>query len=102
VSGKGAPGGDEHTVAVGRWDKRRCVVIAEGMQGCTKPRCLRAPAIFGKNHDIGVVTLQRVGNSGQPGSAALSDVPREQPHCPNLLVSGSGGKLARIKQGDSA
>jgi hypothetical protein len=32
----------------------------------------------------------------------LSDVPREQPHCPNLLVSGSGGKLARIKQGDSA
>jgi hypothetical protein len=64
VSAKGAPGGDEHIVAAGRWDKRRCVVIAERMQGCTKPRCRRAPAIFGKNHDIGVVTLQRVGDSG--------------------------------------
>jgi hypothetical protein len=40
-------------------------------------RCRRAPAIFGKNHDIGVVKLQRVGNSGQPGSAALPDVPSE-------------------------
>ena len=33
--------------------------------------------------DIGVVTLQCVGNPGQPGSAALSDVPSKQPHCPD-------------------
>src|SRR5215469_2765741 len=32
VSAKAAPGGDEHTVAAGRWDKRRCVAIAERMQ----------------------------------------------------------------------
>src|SRR6516165_2031516 len=71
----------EHTVAAGRWDKRRCVSIAQRMQGCTNPQCRLAPAIFGKNHDICVVTLQRIGDSRQPGSAALSDIPSEQPHC---------------------
>jgi hypothetical protein len=101
VPAKGAPGGDEHTIAVRRWDECRCVAIAERMQGCTKSRCRRASAIFGKNHDIGVVTLQRVGNSGQSGTAALSDVPREQPHSPTLPVSGSGGKLADIKRRDT-
>src|SRR6516162_6418484 len=35
---KGAPGGDEHTVAAGRWDKGCWVSIAEGMQSCTQPR----------------------------------------------------------------
>jgi hypothetical protein len=45
VSAKGVSGGDEHTVAAGRRDKRRCVSIAERMQGCTKPRCRRAPTI---------------------------------------------------------
>jgi len=39
VSAKGESGGDEHTVAARRWDKRRCVWIAERMQGCTKARC---------------------------------------------------------------
>jgi len=63
VSAKGPPSGDEHTVAAGRWDKRRCVAIAERMQGCKKPQCRRASTIFGKNDDIGVVTLQRIGNS---------------------------------------
>src|SRR5262249_37320809 len=71
------------------------------MQGCTKSRCRRASAIFGKNHDIGVVTLQRVGNSGQPGTAPLSDVPSEQPHSRTLPVSGSGGKLADNKRRDA-
>src|SRR5215469_13603251 len=33
----GAPGGDEHTVAAGRWKKGRCVSIAESMQSCTQP-----------------------------------------------------------------
>src|SRR6516165_4483811 len=47
----------------------------------------KAAAIFGKNHDRGVVTLQRLGNSWEPGSAALSDVPSEQPHCPELTLS---------------
>ena len=86
VVSKGAPAGDEHTVAAGRWDKRRCVSIAERTQGFAKPWCRRAPAIFGKNHDIGVVTLERVGDPGQPRSAALPDVPGEQPHSPTLLV----------------
>jgi hypothetical protein len=45
--------------------------------------------------------LQRVGNSVQPGTAALSDVPSEQPHSPTLPVSGSGGKLADIKRRDT-
>src|SRR5215831_10420832 len=81
VVSKRAAGGDEHTLAAGRWDKRRYVSIAERMQGCANPQCRLAAAIFGKNHDIGVVTLQRVGNSRQPGSAALSDIPSEQPHC---------------------
>jgi len=77
VFAKGAPGGDEHTVAAGRWEKGRCVSIAESMQSCTQPQGGRASAIFGKNHDIGVVTLQRLGNSGQPRSATLSNVPSE-------------------------
>jgi hypothetical protein len=34
-------------------------------------------AILGKDHDIGVVVLQRVGNPGQPGSAALSNIPSD-------------------------
>ena len=48
---------------------------------------LTAPAILGKNHDIGIVTLQCVGNSRQPGSAALSDVPSKQPHCSDFTES---------------
>jgi hypothetical protein len=75
VRAKGAAGGDQHTVAVARWDKSRCVSIAERVQSCPQPRRSRAPAIFGKNQYIGVLTLERVGNSGQPGSAALPDVP---------------------------
>jgi len=35
---------------------------------------------FGEDHDIGVVPLQRISYSGQAGSAALPDVPSEQPH----------------------
>ena len=46
-----------------------------------------AAAIFGKNHDVDVVTLQRLGNSREPGSAALSDVPSEQPHRPEPTLS---------------
>jgi hypothetical protein len=30
---------------------------------------------FGKDHDIGVVTLQRVGNSGQPRSPLFLTLP---------------------------
>src|ERR1700719_602145 len=43
--------------------------------------------MFGKNHDIGIVTLQCVGNSRQPESAALSDVPSKQPHCSDFTES---------------
>jgi hypothetical protein len=57
------------------------VSITERMQGCTNPQCRLATAIFGKNHDIGVVALQRVSNSRQPGSATLSYIPSEQAHC---------------------
>src|SRR5262245_7429170 len=32
VFAKGAPGGDEHTVAAGRWEKGRCVSIADGIR----------------------------------------------------------------------
>ena len=39
VFAKGAPGGHEHTVAAGRWDKCRCVSIAKRVQGCDKPWC---------------------------------------------------------------
>jgi len=74
---KGPPGSDKHSAAAGRWDKCRCVSIAKRVQCGTKAECRRAPAIFGKNHDIGVVTLQRLGNSGEPGSATLSDVPSD-------------------------
>jgi len=81
---KWTPSGDQHTVAASRWEESGCMPIAEQMQGCTKPRRRRTAAIFGKNHDLGVVTPQRLGNSGKPGSAALSDVPSEQPHCPEL------------------
>src|ERR1700756_3680878 len=92
VFAKGAPGGDQHTVAAGRWEESGCVRIAERMQGSTKPQGRRTAATFGKNHDRGIVTLQRLGNSGKPGSAALSDVPSEQPHCPDLIASrGSSG-----------
>jgi hypothetical protein len=45
---------------------------------------LSAAAIFGKDHDIGVVPPQRVGNSEEPGSAALPDVLGEQPHSPDF------------------
>src|SRR5262249_40293908 len=84
VFAKGAPGGNKHTVAARRWDYSGCVPVAERMQDSRKPRRRRTAAIFGKNHDLGVVTLQRLGNSGKAGSAALSDVPSEQPHCPEL------------------
>src|ERR1700731_2656646 len=39
VFAKGTAGGDQHTVAVGRWDKRRCVSIAKR----AKPRTAAAP-----------------------------------------------------------
>jgi len=87
VFAKGAPGGNKHTVAAGRWENCGCVPVAERMQGSRKPLRRRTAAIFGKNHDLGVVTLQRLGNSGEPGSAALSDVPSEQPHGPELTLS---------------
>jgi hypothetical protein len=57
------------------------------MQGPAKPRGRGTAAIFGKNHDLSVVMPQRLGNSGEPGSAALSDVPSEQPHRPDLIPS---------------
>jgi hypothetical protein len=75
VFAKGTAGGDQHTVATGRWDKRRRVSVAKCVQSCAQSRRRRAPPIFGKNQYIGVLTLQRVGDSGQPGSAALPDVP---------------------------
>ena len=57
VFAKEVPGSNEHSIAAGRWDKCRSVPIAERMQGRTKPRRRRPPAIFGENHDIGVVLL---------------------------------------------
>ena len=70
-----AKGGDKHTVSTRRWYQRRRVSITECPQGGTEPLCRQASAIFGKHRDIGVVTLQRVGNVRQAGSTALSDVP---------------------------
>jgi hypothetical protein len=74
---EGVPGGDKHTVPTRRWYQRRRVSITQCPQGGTKPMCRLASAIFGKNRDISVVMLQRVGNVGQPGSTALSDVPSD-------------------------
>jgi hypothetical protein len=36
VFAKGTAGGDQHTVAAGRWDKRRCVLVAKRVQSCAQ------------------------------------------------------------------
>jgi hypothetical protein len=56
VFAKGAPGGNKHTIAAERWESSGCVPVFERTQDYRKSRRRRTAAIFGRNHDLDVVT----------------------------------------------